>query len=115
MHGASHWQVTETSGEYSDPLGEVWEQFENIYFNVDTQDGELITEEYIAGMPENTELWWRVRYRDKELNWSEWSDEAAFSTGESSMSENLLENPGAEQGMSVWVICLLYTSPSPRD
>ncbi len=104
MHGASHWQVTETSGEYSDPLGEVWEQFENIYFNVDTQDGELITEEYIAGMPENTELWWRVRYRDKELNWSEWSDEAAFSTGESSMSENLLENPGAEQGMSVWVI-----------
>ena len=104
MHGASHWQVTETSGEYSDPLGEVWEQFENIYFNQDTQEGELITEEYMSGMPENTELWWRVRYRDKELNWSDWSVEAAFSTGTSSFGENLLENPGAEQGMSVWVI-----------
>ena len=104
MHGASHWQVTETSGEYSDPLGEVWEQFENIYFNQDTQEGELITEEYMSGMPENTQLWWRVRYRDKELNWSDWSVEAAFSTGTSSFGENLLENPGAEQGMSVWVI-----------
>jgi len=104
MHGASHWQVTETSGEYSDPLGEVWEQFENLYFNVDTQQGELITEEYISGMPENTQLWWRVRYRDKELNWSDWSDEAAFSTGASSMSDNLLENPGAEQGLSSWII-----------
>ena len=104
MHGASHWQVTETSGEYSDPLGEVWEQFENIYFNEDTQEGELITEEYMSGMPENTELWWRVRYRDKELNWSDWSVEAAFSTGTSSLGENLLENPGAEQGVSMWVI-----------
>ena len=104
MHGSSHWQVTETSGEYSDPLGEVWEQFENIYFNEDTQEGELITEEYMSGMPENTQLWWRVRYRDKELNWSEWSDEAAFSTGTSSLGENLLENSGAEQGISMWVI-----------
>ena len=104
MHGASHWQVTETSGEYSDPLGEVWEQFENIYFNEDTQEGELITEEYMSGMPENTQLWWRVRYRDKELNWSDWSVEAAFSTGTSSLGENLLENPGAEQGVSMWVI-----------
>ena len=104
MHGSSHWQVTETSGEYNDPLGEVWEQFENIYFNEDTQEGELITEEYMSGMPENTQLWWRVRYRDKELNWSDWSDEAAFSTGTSSLGENLLENPGAEQGESMWVI-----------
>ena len=104
MHGASHWQVTDIQGEYSNPIGEVWEHFQNIYFNVDTQEGEPITNEYISGMPENTQLWWRVRYRDKELNWSDWSDEAAFSTGTSSMSANLLENPGAEQGLSSWII-----------
>ena len=104
MHGASHWQVTETSGSYSNPVGEVWEQFENIYFNEDTQEGELLTEEYMSGMPENTQLWWRVRYRDKELNWSDWSEESAFSTGTSPLGDNLLENPGAEQGMSAWVI-----------
>jgi len=104
MHGASHWQITDTQGDYSNPLGDVWEQFQNIYFNVDTQEGELITEEYMPGMPENTQLWWRVRYRDKELNWSDWSNEAAFSTGTSSMSANLLENPGAEQGLSSWVV-----------
>ena len=104
MHGASHWQVTDTQGDYSNPLGDVWEQYQNLYFNVDTQEGELITEEYIAGMPENTQLWWRVRYRDKELNWSDWSNQVAFSTGTSSMSDNLLENPGAEQGLGSWVI-----------
>ena len=104
MHGASHWQITDTQGDYSNPLGDVWEQFQNLYFNVDTQEGELITEESMPGMPENTQLWWRVRYRDKELNWSDWSDEAAFSTGTSSMSANLLANPGAEQGLSSWVV-----------
>ena len=106
MHGAAHWQVTDNQGNYDSPLNDVWEQFENIYFNEDTREGEVMTNEHVLGLPENTQLWWRVRYRDKELNWSDWCAEVAFSTGESTMSENLLQNPGAESEMTFWQIDL---------
>jgi len=106
MHGAAHWQVTAIPGDYGSPLNDVWEQFENIYFNEDTREGEVMTNEAIHGLPENTQLWWRVRYRDKELNWSDWCDEVSFTTGESTMSENLLQNPGAESEMAFWQVDL---------
>ena len=43
-----------------------------------------------------TTYFWRVRYRDRALGWSEWSGESSFTTGQSSFSSNLLANPGFE-------------------
>ena len=104
MHGATHWQVTNSEGDYSTPLVDLWEQHQNLYFNEDSQVGESLTDEHVLGLEANAQYWWRVRYRDKELNWSEWSNEVSFTTGESSFSANLLENPGAENLMADWII-----------
>ena len=55
-------------------------------------------------MEELTSYIWRVRYRDKELNWSAWSDPKSFTTGESIVSNNLLLNSGAENDLDNWEI-----------
>lgn len=104
QHGETEWQVSEIEEDFSQPVASIWERFENIYFNEDTQEGASITDEQILGLSENTSFWWRVRYRDKELNWSDWSVPAAFSTGESGYSQNLLRNPGSETELVNWVI-----------
>ena len=104
MHGASHWQVTSVQGDYSNPVVDFWEQHENIYFNEDLQAGESLTDEQVSGIEANSQYWWRVRYRDKELNWSDWSEEVSFTTGESSFSPNLLINPGSEDLLNGWLI-----------
>ena len=102
-HGETHWQVSEQVG-FGDTVAEVWERFENIYFNEDTQAGESITKEEIGGLPENANLFWRVRYRDKQLNWSGWSEVVSFTTTSTSTGENLLINPGSESELNNWII-----------
>jgi hypothetical protein len=104
LHGAAHWQVSNLAGNFETPIADIWEQHENIYFNEDTQAGEAITNEHISGISENSQYWWRVRYRDKQLNWSDWSATASFTTGESSLSSNLLINPGSEYLLDSWTI-----------
>ena len=104
LHGATHWQVTTTSGNYIDPVVDIWEQHQNLYFNEDTQAGESLTDEHISDIQQNTQYWWRFRYRDKELNWSDWSDEVSFTTSGSTFSLNLIQNPGAEDFLDNWII-----------
>ena len=52
----------------------------------------------------NSDYCWRVRYRDKGLVWSNWSESTSFSTGESSYSPNLLSNGDAENGVLSWIV-----------
>ena len=84
FHLSSHWQVTTSAGNYSAPVVNAWgndTRFQNIFMNEDTQAGVDITA-YTAMLPlPNTDYFWRVRYRDERLGWSDWSEEAAFSTG----------------------------------
>ncbi|MDH5604675.1 MAG: fibronectin type III domain-containing protein, partial [Cyclobacteriaceae bacterium] len=61
-----------------------------------------LTDEQFRDLKENTRYFWRVRYRDIELNWSPWSDMASFTTGESLLTANLLKNPGAEEETAGW-------------
>lgn len=101
-HGQSHWQVSKDQTDFSSPLAESWKNFENWYDDIDTQKDDDLADEEINGLEENTTFWWRVRYRDKELNWSTWSTPATFKTLESRNTPNLILNPGAEEGLVNW-------------
>jgi len=103
FHGQSHWQLA-NSCDFTNPITESWNNFENYYFEENTQDGDDLTDEKFEGLTENSSYCWRVRYRDRELNWSEWSIPAEFTTGESQYSSNLLENPGAEDDLAQWIV-----------
>jgi hypothetical protein len=103
-HGQSHWQVSTDPNDFSQLSAESWKNFENWYYEIDTQAGDDLTDEKIQGLAENTAYWWRVRYRDRELNWSEWSEVAPFTTGESISTDNLLLNPGAEDSLQNWTV-----------
>jgi hypothetical protein len=104
IHGQSHWQVSTDCINFSNPVAENWKNYENHYYNVDTQLGDDLTDEKILNLGESTSYCWRVRYRDREMNWSEWSDTAPFMTTTSSAAENLLLNAGAENDVSDWTI-----------
>ncbi|MCH2198571.1 MAG: fibronectin type III domain-containing protein [Flavobacteriales bacterium] len=102
VHGQSHWQVSTDENDFANLVAESWKNFENWYFEVDTQAEDDLTDEVILGLEENTTYWWRVRYRDRELNWSEWSAPVTFDTGESIALPNLIQNPGAEEDLANW-------------
>jgi hypothetical protein len=102
-HGQSHWQVSPTI-DFESIVAQSWKNFENWYFEQNTQANDDLTDEKISVLNSNSNYYWRVRYRDKEFNWGEWSTPVTFSTGESTVSPNLVINPGAENGMSNWAI-----------
>ncbi len=104
LHGQSHWQVATLEGGFNDPLVERWKNYENWYDNANTQAGDDLSDERITTLDANTQYWWRVRYRDRSLNWSAWTTPVSFSTGASSASDNLLQNPGAEDNLIAWSI-----------
>ncbi len=103
-HGQSHWQVDIVSGNFSSPEVDIWRNYENWYDDKDLQVGDDLTDEVINGLVEFTNYKWRVRYRDKEMNWSKWSFPVDFSTSESISSQNLIANSGAEEKLSYWVV-----------
>lgn len=104
LHGQSHWQVSTSQNDFSVLVAESWKNFENWYFEEDTQVSDDLTDEKILGLAENSTYWWRVRYRDRELNWSDWSTPVTFSTGISIASPNLLLNGGAEDSLMNWTV-----------
>jgi hypothetical protein len=102
--GASHWQLSTDCEDFSDPLVDRWIQHENWYFGVDTQAGDELQDEELLLLDAWSEYCWRVRYRDQGLGWSDWSEPAAFSTGPSTITEDLIENGGAEDGVEGWTV-----------
>lgn len=83
---SSQFQVSDKPGDYSSPVVNSLRNWQNIYgidefFNpVDLFAGLDITSlEIPAGSLQNSEVYsYRVRYRDQNLRWSEWSDERSF-------------------------------------
>ena len=61
-----------------------------------------MTQKEISSLEENTSYFWMVRYRDRNLSCSEWSNSLSFNTTNSALSENLLLNSGAENGTENW-------------
>lgn len=99
--GAVHWQVSTDVG-FTSLVYDDWFQHENWYYDVDLESGNSLTEKEINVLQENSNYYWRVRYRDRSLGWSEWSEIINFSTSLSIYSGNLLTNPGAENDVTGW-------------
>ncbi|UYV14065.1 MAG: fibronectin type III domain-containing protein [Phycisphaera sp.] len=92
-HLATQIQISTTEGDFSAPVRDEWFRFENWYappeatgrdngyYSVDTRAGMPMTSHTFDGLDPFTTHYWRVRYRDDGLAWSEWSQERAFVTG----------------------------------
>lgn len=106
-HGATQWQISTDCDDFSSPIFDEWRQFENWYNEENTQENDNLIDQEVQEvnlLEENTSYCWRMRYRDKSLGWSEWSESITFETGTSSLSANLLENFGAEDGINSWTV-----------
>ncbi len=100
---ASHWQVA-TDCEFETVVDERWHQRSNWYFDVDTQEGDDLTDTRFEGLEGAADHCWRVRYRDEGLVWSAWSEPVRFRTAAARLTENLVVNPGAEEGIDGWSV-----------
>ena len=103
-HGFSQWQISTNCGDFEFPVADIYESHENWYYGTNTQEGNSLNNELITGLDGEMEYCWRVRYRDKGLQWSEWSEPSFFTTTQSLYTPNLLLNPGAENGTSNWIV-----------
>jgi len=77
-HGETHWQVAASCDDFENPVFESHRAYENWYGGVDTQAGDDLTDEPLEALADETYYCWRVRYRDRGLLWSEWSEPIAF-------------------------------------
>ncbi len=101
-HGAAQWQISLDPTVWDDPEFDIFKTHENWYYDMDTQAGDDLRDEEVIGLSENEVYYWRVRYRDRRLNWSDWSAPQSFTTVNSQYSQNLLINPGAESDLTGW-------------
>ena len=101
---AAQWAVYQDCDLSLSPLINEFVNMENWYFNENTQESIELTQISVSGLSGSSSYCWQVRYRDTSLGWSDWSEPLAFETGESQYSENMLINPGAEQGTLGWVV-----------
>jgi len=79
FHAASHWQVSEAK-DFEKLAFESWKQHENWYYKENRQKDDDLTDEKTRRLKPNTTYFWRVRYRDQNLNWSDWSQITSFKT-----------------------------------
>lgn len=81
VHTASNWQLAENDS-FENPTLDSWKQSENWYYMENRQKNDDLTDEITKRLKPNTTYFWRVRYRDQNLNWSDWSETESFITKE---------------------------------
>jgi predicted MPP superfamily phosphohydrolase len=79
FHAASHWQLA-TDSTFEKPVYDRWKQHENWYYMEDRQKDDDLTDEMTERLSPGSTYFWRVRYRDQHLNWSDWSSIQTFKT-----------------------------------
>ncbi|VAX25075.1 hypothetical protein MNBD_IGNAVI01-46 [hydrothermal vent metagenome] len=83
---SSQYQMTTSAGNYDSPILDVKRDFEDIYgtpqapdfIPIDLNAGIDLTEYTVSNASIAGDVWARVRYRDKNLQWSSWSPEISF-------------------------------------
>lgn len=102
---ASHWEIASADNFVDSLVTSAWYQNENFYFEVDLQADDNLTDADFSSLDANATYFWRVRYRDQNLEWSDWSSSTSFyyESSADTLSSNLLANPGAETGTSPWI------------
>ena len=89
---ASHWQVSANAKDWSEPVVDELKNRENWYRPANGEpwySENYVTDPTISrvtlrqSVPGCQHLYWRVRYRDDGLQWSDWSTPLAFQSGES--------------------------------
>lgn len=78
-HAASQWQLA-TDEAFEKVVLDRWKQSENWYYLENRQKEDDLSDEVTNRLKPNTTYYWRVRYRDQNLNWSDWSEVASFKT-----------------------------------
>lgn len=98
---SSHFQITTNSGDYSAPIVDVRRDWINIYGDTGAPDYKMVdlnkeiklTELTVNKLSSAGKLYWRVRYRDQNLIWSQWSSEQSFNIEPSgSLSDDVAKN-----------------------
>lgn len=79
FHAASQWQVAKTK-DFEKPVHDSWKQHQNWYYQENRQKNDDLTDEMAKRLEPKTNYYWRVRYRDQYLNWSDWSEAVMFRT-----------------------------------
>jgi hypothetical protein len=75
---AAHFQVAASCEDWDAPLVDRYQAAENVYGAEDRAAGLDPRRAALEGLPADTYLCWRVRYRDGNLDWSPWSAPTAF-------------------------------------
>lgn len=101
VHQGTQWQIS-TDPNFSTVALEQWRQNQNWYKEVDLQASDDLTNELISNFESGKTYYWRVRYRDPSLVWSDWSTPISFTTKTAMLTNNLLVNGGAEEGTTGW-------------
>jgi len=101
---SGQWRVFEDCNIMETPVVNKFINMQNWYYNENTQESIELTEVEVSGLSANNSYCWQVRYRDTSLGWSNWSELLSFTTGESQYSDNLLDNPGGEDGTNNWIV-----------
>lgn len=102
-HQGTHWQLA-TDVDFTNIVDDRWKQKQNWYFGENTQAADDLTNETFQNLASNANYFWRVRYRDSHLKWSDWSEAVSFQTNTSDLTVNLLTNSGAEEGIDDWSV-----------
>jgi len=93
QHGGTQWQISNNCLDFTDPIIDKWVQHQNIYRNVKMDNSHSLTNQPFFGLQSNTDYCWRVRYRDKSLKWSDWSDPMQFRTDNTELEIKVVPNP----------------------
>ncbi|MCH2021976.1 MAG: fibronectin type III domain-containing protein [Saprospiraceae bacterium] len=92
-HNGSHWQISTNCNDFSNSINDTWVQHENWYKDVNTLEGDNLLDVEIFNLLPEMNYCWRVRYRDKSLGWSNWSNPVSFTTDTIFMNWKLYPNP----------------------
>jgi hypothetical protein len=104
-HGASQWQVSTDSADFSNPVADSWKQYQNWYNETDLQADDDLTDEAMENLSTGATYFWRTRYRDKGLVWSDWTIPMRFQTAITGyLTGNLVNNGDAEAGTTNWTV-----------